>query len=78
MSFYDAFMSDSSAYKSVQLADIVSDIICMLTNITTILPDPKRPAFYTGRSGIQAQLSSTGKTDECSLNCVSISVIEAR
>ncbi|KAI8022764.1 Receptor-like serine/threonine-protein kinase SD1-7 [Camellia lanceoleosa] len=32
----------------------VSDIICMLTNVTTILPDPKRPAFYTGRSGIQA------------------------
>ncbi|KAI8022134.1 Receptor-like serine/threonine-protein kinase SD1-7 [Camellia lanceoleosa] len=56
----------------------VSDIICMLTNVTTILPDPKRPAFYTGRSGIQAQFSSTGKTDECSLNCVSISVIEAR
>ncbi|KAL7239881.1 hypothetical protein ACSBR2_005697 [Camellia fascicularis] len=56
----------------------MSDIICMLTNVTTILPDPKRPAFYTGRSGIQAQLSSTGKTDECSLNCVSISVIEAR
>ncbi|KAK9268887.1 hypothetical protein L1049_000652 [Liquidambar formosana] len=55
----------------------MSDIISMLTNETAFLPDPKKPAFYIGTSQKGVAMPS-GKSNNCSTNYISISVMEAR
>lgn len=54
-----------------------SDVLSMLSNETIPLPAPKRPAFFTGRSVLDPN-SSESKSKECSVNDMSITVMEAR
>uniref|UniRef100_A0A5B7AYL4 Receptor-like serine/threonine-protein kinase n=1 Tax=Davidia involucrata TaxID=16924 RepID=A0A5B7AYL4_DAVIN len=52
---------------------IMSDVISMLSNETMPLPAPKQPAFFTGRSVLEAS-----KSKATSVNGLSISIMEAR
>ncbi|XP_041005555.1 G-type lectin S-receptor-like serine/threonine-protein kinase CES101 [Juglans microcarpa x Juglans regia] len=55
----------------------MSDIIPMFTNEGMFLPEPKQPAYSIGRSEAGSTLPD-GKLVFNSVNCVSISVMEAR
>ncbi|XP_042973091.1 G-type lectin S-receptor-like serine/threonine-protein kinase CES101 [Carya illinoinensis] len=55
----------------------MSDIISMFTNEGMFLPEPKQPAYSIGRSEAGSTLPD-GKLVFNSVNCVSISVMEAR
>nr|ABG29323.1 Receptor protein kinase, putative [Solanum bulbocastanum] len=55
----------------------MSDVISMLCNGSMSLPIAKQPAFFTGRDEIESY-SSSNKTEQCSINDCSITVIEAR
>lgn len=55
----------------------MSDIIPMFTNEGMFLPEPKQPAYSFGRSEAASTLTD-GKLVFNSVNCVSISVMEAR
>ncbi|GLT63600.1 hypothetical protein SLA2020_361550 [Shorea laevis] len=54
------------------------DIVAMLSNETILLPEPKKPGFFT-TSAVQDPASVLGIESEiCSINQASISVMEAR
>uniref|UniRef100_M1AJH5 non-specific serine/threonine protein kinase n=1 Tax=Solanum tuberosum TaxID=4113 RepID=M1AJH5_SOLTU len=55
----------------------MSDVISMLGNGSMSLPIAKQPAFFTGRDEAESY-SSSNKTEQCSINDCSITVIEAR
>ncbi|KAM3397268.1 hypothetical protein P3S68_000780 [Capsicum galapagoense] len=54
-----------------------SDVISMLGNESMSLPIAKQPAFFTGRDESESY-SFTAKTEQCSVNDCSITVVEAR
>ncbi|KAF8409405.1 hypothetical protein HHK36_005481 [Tetracentron sinense] len=55
----------------------MSDVVSVLSNELTPLPTPKQPAFSAGRSVIDAN-SHMNKLEACSVNEVTISLLEAR
>ncbi|KAH9715662.1 Receptor-like serine/threonine-protein kinase [Citrus sinensis] len=55
----------------------MNDVVCMLTNEAATLLPPKQPAFSYVRNTVTST-SSTGKTEDCSINQVTISLLEAR
>ncbi|XP_058073041.1 receptor-like serine/threonine-protein kinase SD1-6 isoform X3 [Magnolia sinica] len=55
----------------------MSNVVSMLSNKMATLANPKRPAFFLGRRGFEEN-SSKSRTENCSNNDVTISVIEAR
>ncbi|KAJ0103296.1 hypothetical protein Patl1_04458 [Pistacia atlantica] len=55
----------------------MSDVVSMLINENTVLPSPKQPAFSHIRSG--AKLKPVfGRREKCSVNDVTVSILEAR
>ncbi|KAI3692202.1 hypothetical protein L6452_32013 [Arctium lappa] len=54
-----------------------SDMISMLLNDTMSLPTPKKPAFYTGVVESKSTSDET-KAKDCSVNNMTVTVIEAR
>lgn len=54
------------------------DVISMLSNETMVLPAPKQPAFFTGRNVPNTMTSNEGTSKDCSLNNLTISIMEAR
>ncbi|KAH9667352.1 Receptor-like serine/threonine-protein kinase [Citrus sinensis] len=54
-----------------------NDVVSMLTNEAAALLPPKQPAFSYVRNTVTST-SSTGKTEDCSINQVTISLLEAR
>ncbi|KAF5938827.1 hypothetical protein HYC85_023086 [Camellia sinensis] len=56
----------------------MSDVISMLSNETMVLPAPKQPAFFTGRNVPNIMTSKEGTSKDCSLNNLTISIMEAR
>ena len=58
---------------------VMSSVMVMLGSETTAIPQPKRPGFCIGRSPLEADSSSsTQRDDECTVNQVTLSVIDAR
>ncbi|KAL9462988.1 hypothetical protein AB3S75_000904 [Citrus x aurantiifolia] len=55
----------------------MNDVVSMLTNEAAALHSLKQPAFSYVRNTV-ASTSSTGKTEDCSINQVTISLLEAR
>ncbi|KAL9460113.1 hypothetical protein AB3S75_003335 [Citrus x aurantiifolia] len=55
----------------------MNDVVSMLTNEAAALLPPKQPAFSYVRNTVTST-SSTGKTEDCSINQVTISLLEAR
>ncbi|KAL9462984.1 hypothetical protein AB3S75_000900 [Citrus x aurantiifolia] len=55
----------------------MNDVVSMLTNEAAALHSPKQPAFSYVRNTVTST-SSTGKTEDCSINQVTISLLEAR
>lgn len=55
----------------------MSSVVLML-NGEKLLPEPSQPGFYTGRDHPTQTDSSSRNCDECSLNEVSNSLLEAR
>ncbi|CBI35387.3 unnamed protein product, partial [Vitis vinifera] len=55
----------------------MSDVVSMLGNESVRLPSPKQPAFSNLRSGVEPHISQN-KPKICSLNGVTLSVMEAR
>ncbi|GLT63601.1 hypothetical protein SLA2020_361560 [Shorea laevis] len=56
----------------------MSDVVSMLSNETMLLPQPKQPAFFI-TSVVQQEVGGPEiKSENCSINQVSISVMEAR
>ncbi|KAK9276202.1 hypothetical protein L1049_005733 [Liquidambar formosana] len=55
----------------------MSDVVSMLSNELAPLPTPKQPAFLTGR-GMMDSNSSRSNAGICSINNVTISMMEAR
>ncbi|KAK9232466.1 hypothetical protein WN943_022712 [Citrus x changshan-huyou] len=55
----------------------MNDVVSMLTNEAATLLPPKQPAFSYVRNTVTST-SSTGKTEDCSINQVTISLLEAR
>ncbi|KAH9667323.1 Receptor-like serine/threonine-protein kinase [Citrus sinensis] len=55
----------------------MNDVVSMLTNEAATLLPPKQPAFSHVRNTVTST-SSTGKTEDCSINQVTISLLEAR
>ncbi|XP_060207737.1 G-type lectin S-receptor-like serine/threonine-protein kinase At1g67520 [Lycium barbarum] len=63
--------------ESAQDRPTTSDIISMFSNESMQLPTPKHPAFFTGRDEAESNSSRT-KAEQCSINDLSITVLEAR
>ncbi|XP_019072717.1 receptor-like serine/threonine-protein kinase SD1-8 isoform X3 [Vitis vinifera] len=55
----------------------MSDVVSMLGNESVRLPSPKQPAFSNLRSGVEPHISQN-RPEVCSLNGVTLSVMEAR
>ncbi|XP_058073050.1 receptor-like serine/threonine-protein kinase SD1-7 isoform X2 [Magnolia sinica] len=55
----------------------MSDVVSMLGNEMATLTNPKQPAFFLGRRGLEEN-SSKNRTENCSNNDLTISEIEAR
>ena len=55
----------------------MNDVVSMLTNEAAALLPPKQPAFSYVRNTVTST-SSTGKVEDCSVNQVTISILEAR
>ncbi|KAJ9692388.1 hypothetical protein PVL29_011444 [Vitis rotundifolia] len=55
----------------------MSEVLSMLSNESMQLSTPKQPAFFIGRT-VQESKIPTSRSENCSLNNVSISVLEAR
>ncbi|XP_016440490.1 G-type lectin S-receptor-like serine/threonine-protein kinase CES101 isoform X1 [Nicotiana tabacum] len=55
----------------------MSDVISMLGNESMAMPPAKQPAFFTGRNEAESNSSGT-KAEQCSVNDLSIIVLEAR
>ena len=55
----------------------MSDVVSMLGNESVRLPSPKQPAFSNLRSGVEPHISQN-RPEICSLNGVTLSVMEAR
>ncbi|KDO43080.1 hypothetical protein CISIN_1g0405321mg, partial [Citrus sinensis] len=55
----------------------MNDVVSMLTNEAAALHPPKQPAFSNVRNTVTST-SSTDKTGDCSINQVTISILEAR
>ncbi|CAH8257070.1 unnamed protein product [Arabidopsis lyrata] len=57
----------------------MSSVMVMLGSETTAITQPKRPGFCIGKSPLEADSSSsTQRDDECSVNQITLSVIDAR
>nr|DAD44701.1 TPA_asm: hypothetical protein HUJ06_002931 [Nelumbo nucifera] len=56
----------------------MADVVSMLSNEIIQPPDPKQPARLSGRSSIIDRDSERGRSDCCSANELSISVMEGR
>jgi hypothetical protein len=54
----------------------MADVIAMLSSETTIMAEPKQPAYFNVRVGNQE--ASTATTESCSINDVTISVTTPR
>ncbi|KAG7658556.1 Protein kinase-like domain superfamily [Arabidopsis suecica] len=58
---------------------VMSSVMVMLGSETTAIPQPKRPGFCIGRSPLEADSSSsTQRDDGCTVNQITLSVIDAR
>ena len=55
----------------------ISEVLSMLSNESMQLSTPKQPAFFIGRT-VQESKIPTSRSENCSLNNVSISVLEAK
>ena len=55
----------------------ISDVISMFNKEPALLPSPKKPAFSFAR-GIEDLGSSKREPEICSLNNVTVSILEAR
>ncbi|XP_030929410.1 putative cysteine-rich receptor-like protein kinase 35 [Quercus lobata] len=55
----------------------ISDVISIFNKEPTLLPSPKKPAFSFGR-GMEVLGSSMRKAEICSLNDMTVSILEAR
>ena len=55
----------------------ISDVILMFNKESALLPSPKKPAFSFGR-GMEDLGSSKRKSEICSLNDVTVSILKAR
>lgn len=55
----------------------MSDVVSMLDNESVVLPSPKQPAFSNLRSGLELH-SSGNRPEVCSVNSVTLSILEAR
>ena len=55
----------------------MSDVVSMLGNESVRLPSPKQPAFSNMRSGVKPHIFQN-RPEICSLNGVTLSIMEAR
>lgn len=55
----------------------MSDVVSMLSNETMQLPEPKQPAFFMNTAAEEPDIPES-HSDNCSINQISISVMEAR
>ena len=55
----------------------MSTVVLMLNNDTTTMPQPKTPGFCLGRKSLETD-SSTSKQDECTVNQVTVTMLDAR
>ncbi|KAA8521222.1 hypothetical protein F0562_011941 [Nyssa sinensis] len=55
----------------------MSDVISMLTNDSMTLPSPKKPAFFIGSIVVEED-SQSNKLENCTVNGLSISVVDGR
>ncbi|GKV43371.1 hypothetical protein SLEP1_g50671 [Rubroshorea leprosula] len=56
----------------------MSDVVSMLSNETTSLPEPNQPAFFITTANVKEAGAPKINSHHCSINQVSISVMEAR
>ncbi|CAH1427261.1 unnamed protein product [Lactuca virosa] len=56
---------------------VMSDILSMLNNDITTLPVPNQPTFFIGRTTLNST-SEEKKSNECSVNKMTVTVMEAR
>lgn len=54
------------------------DVVSMLSIDTTLLPPPKQPAFFISKIVMEDVEVSVKKSEKCSINEVTMSVMEAR
>ena len=68
--------------ESAEDRPTMSDVVSMLINETAPLPPPKQPAFSHVRSSTANSKppigSSSSKPDNCSINNVTVSILQAR
>ncbi|KAL6955727.1 hypothetical protein U1Q18_041308 [Sarracenia purpurea var. burkii] len=57
---------------------IMSDVVSMISNETTVLPAPRPPAFFTGRNVISKAMADKSKSKHYSGNSLTITTMEAR
>ena len=67
--------------ESAEDRPTMSDVVSMLINETAPLPPPKQPAFSHVRSSTtnsRPPISSSSRPDNCSVNNVTVSLLQAR
>ncbi|VVA10602.1 PREDICTED: G-type lectin S-receptor [Prunus dulcis] len=71
--------SMASCPKEEHAADrpTISEVISMLTSDIMFLPDPKQPAYYFSRNEVWPS-PPYGRLDMGPVNCVSMTLVEAR
>ena len=55
----------------------MSTVVLMLNSDTTTMPQPKTPGFCLGRNTLETD-SSASKQNECTVNQVTVTMLDAR
>ncbi|KAJ4906607.1 Receptor-like serine/threonine-protein kinase SD1-6 [Raphanus sativus] len=58
---------------------VMASVMAMIGSETMVIPEPKRPGFCVGRNPLEIDSSSsTQGNDECTVNQITLSVVDAR
>ncbi|XP_041025115.1 receptor-like serine/threonine-protein kinase SD1-8 isoform X2 [Juglans microcarpa x Juglans regia] len=56
----------------------ISSVLLMLSSETATMPQPKQPGFCLGRNPVEGSFSSGKKEESCTVNHVTVTMLEAR
>lgn len=56
----------------------MSSVVLMLSSETATLPQPKQPGFCLGRNPVETTSSSSKQEESCTVNNVTVTMLEAR
>lgn len=64
--------------ESAEDRPTMSSVVLMLSSETASMPHPKNPGFCLGRNPIEADSSSSKQDESCTVNQVTVTMLDAR